>query len=99
MQLCSRLQEAIPYFRSGLKGVARSMPTSAALDRCAACRQTRIAAQHCSVAAGPGVKGTSAQLPATSLCTVMQRNREMQPLHRSCIIWKACPCYVLAAGC
>ena len=24
---------AIPYFRSGLKGVARSMPTSAALDR------------------------------------------------------------------
>ncbi|KAK9841959.1 hypothetical protein WJX81_001206 [Elliptochloris bilobata] len=29
-------QEAIPYFRSGLKGVARSMPTSAALDRVAA---------------------------------------------------------------
>ena len=27
------LQEAIPYFRSGLKGVARSMPTSAAVDR------------------------------------------------------------------
>jgi hypothetical protein len=26
-------REAIPYFRSGLKGVARSMPTSAALDR------------------------------------------------------------------
>ncbi|GFH12892.1 uncharacterized protein HaLaN_08667, partial [Haematococcus lacustris] len=26
---------AIPYFRSGLKGVARSMPTSAALDRVA----------------------------------------------------------------
>ena len=24
--------EAIPYFSSGLKGVARSMPTSAALD-------------------------------------------------------------------
>jgi phosphoglucomutase len=30
--LCGR-QEAIPYFRSGLKGVARSMPTSAAVDR------------------------------------------------------------------
>ena len=27
---------AIPYFRTGLKGVARSMPTSAALDRVAA---------------------------------------------------------------
>ncbi len=27
-------KEAVPYFRSGLKGVARSMPTSAALDRC-----------------------------------------------------------------
>ena len=26
-------KEAIPYFRKGLKGVARSMPTSAALDR------------------------------------------------------------------
>lgn len=26
-------KEAVPYFRSGLKGVARSMPTSAALDR------------------------------------------------------------------
>ena len=26
-------QDAIPYFRSGLSGVARSMPTSAALDR------------------------------------------------------------------
>ncbi len=25
--------EAIPYFKGGLKGVARSMPTSAALDR------------------------------------------------------------------
>lgn len=25
--------EAIPYFKSGLEGVARSMPTSAALDR------------------------------------------------------------------
>lgn len=28
--------EAIPYFKSGLKGVARSMPTSGALDRVAA---------------------------------------------------------------
>ena len=26
-------KEAIPYFSMGLKGVARSMPTSAALDR------------------------------------------------------------------
>ncbi len=26
-------KEAIPYFHKGLKGVARSMPTSAALDR------------------------------------------------------------------
>ena len=28
--------EAIPYFKGGLKGVARSMPTSEALDRCPA---------------------------------------------------------------
>ena len=28
-------QEAIPYFQKGLSGVARSMPTSAALDRSA----------------------------------------------------------------
>ena len=28
-------QEAIPFFKSGLKGVARSMPTSCALDRVA----------------------------------------------------------------
>lgn len=27
-------KDAIPYFGKGLKGVARSMPTSAALDRC-----------------------------------------------------------------
>ena len=26
-------KDAIPYFSKGLKGVARSMPTSAALDR------------------------------------------------------------------
>ena len=30
-------KDAIPYFRRGLKGVARSMPTSAALDRCPIC--------------------------------------------------------------
>lgn len=29
------IQEAIPYFKDGLKGVARSMPTSTALDRVA----------------------------------------------------------------
>lgn len=29
------VQESIPYFKDGLKGVARSMPTSAALDRVA----------------------------------------------------------------
>jgi phosphoglucomutase len=29
------MQEAIPYFKDGLKGVARSMPTSTALDRVA----------------------------------------------------------------
>jgi len=28
-------QEAIPYFKSGIKGLARSMPTSAAIDRVA----------------------------------------------------------------
>ena len=26
--------DAIPYFKGKLRGVARSMPTSAALDRC-----------------------------------------------------------------
>ena len=31
--IAAHAQGAIPYFRSGLKGVARSMPTSAALDR------------------------------------------------------------------
>ena len=31
--IAANAQGAIPYFRSGLKGVARSMPTSAALDR------------------------------------------------------------------
>jgi hypothetical protein len=43
-------QEAIPYFRTGLKGVARSMPTSAALDRfpplpaaCLGSSQTHVA--------------------------------------------------------
>ena len=30
------MQEAIPFFKDGLKGVARSMPTSTALDRVAA---------------------------------------------------------------
>ena len=29
------MQESIPYFKDGLKGVARSMPTSTALDRVA----------------------------------------------------------------
>lgn len=31
--IAANAKEAIPYFHSGLKGVARSMPTSAALDR------------------------------------------------------------------
>ena len=31
--LAAHATHAIPYFRAGLKGVARSMPTSAALDR------------------------------------------------------------------
>ena len=31
--IAANAQGAIPYFHSGLKGVARSMPTSAALDR------------------------------------------------------------------
>ncbi len=30
--------ESIPYFKGKIKGVARSMPTSAALDRCLAAR-------------------------------------------------------------
>lgn len=34
--IAANAQEAIPYFKSGLKGVARSMPTSGALDRVAA---------------------------------------------------------------
>lgn len=33
--IAANAQESIPYFKSGLKGVARSMPTSAALDRVA----------------------------------------------------------------
>jgi phosphoglucomutase len=33
--LAASAAEAIPYFKGGLKGVARSMPTSAALDRVA----------------------------------------------------------------
>ena len=32
--IAANAQDSIPYFKSGLKGVARSMPTSAALDRC-----------------------------------------------------------------
>ena len=33
--IAARAQSSIPYFKSGLKGVARSMPTSGALDRVA----------------------------------------------------------------
>lgn len=33
--IAANAQEAIPYFRSGIKGLARSMPTSGALDRVA----------------------------------------------------------------
>ena len=33
--IAARAQASIPYFKSGLKGVARSMPTSGALDRVA----------------------------------------------------------------
>ncbi|XVF54018.1 hypothetical protein PTKIN_Ptkin05aG0148000 [Pterospermum kingtungense] len=33
--IAANAQEAIPYFRSGTKGLARSMPTSGALDRVA----------------------------------------------------------------
>lgn len=33
--IAANAKEAIPYFRSGLKGLARSMPTSGALDRVA----------------------------------------------------------------
>jgi len=33
--IAARAQAAIPFFKSGLKGVARSMPTSGALDRVA----------------------------------------------------------------
>lgn len=31
--IAAHATEAIPYFKDGLKGVARSMPTGAALDR------------------------------------------------------------------
>ena len=34
--IAANAQECIPYFKGGLKGVARSMPTSGALDRVAA---------------------------------------------------------------
>ena len=34
--IAAHAKAAIPYFKHGLKGVARSMPTSAALDRVAA---------------------------------------------------------------
>ncbi|KAK9813312.1 hypothetical protein WJX72_012352 [[Myrmecia] bisecta] len=37
--IAAHAQEAIPYFKSGLKGMARSMPTSAALDRVAAAKK------------------------------------------------------------
>ncbi|KAK9724528.1 hypothetical protein RND81_05G079800 [Saponaria officinalis] len=33
--IAANAQEAIPYFRNGIKGLARSMPTSGALDRVA----------------------------------------------------------------
>ena len=33
--LAANASEAIPYFKGHLKGIARSMPTSAALDRVA----------------------------------------------------------------
>lgn len=55
-QLCCRLQDSIPYFRSGLKGVARSMPTSAALDRCAACGEHTELLSIAVLAAGPESK-------------------------------------------
>jgi len=34
--IAANAQKSIPYFRAGIKGVARSMPTSAALDKVAA---------------------------------------------------------------
>lgn len=34
--------DAIPFFAKGLKGVARSMPTSAALDRVAAAKGLKL---------------------------------------------------------
>ena len=34
--IAANAQECIPYFKGGLKGLARSMPTAAALDRVAA---------------------------------------------------------------
>ncbi|CDF37469.1 phosphoglucomutase [Chondrus crispus] len=34
--IAAKAKEAIPYFKNGLKGVARSMPTAGALDRVAA---------------------------------------------------------------
>jgi phosphoglucomutase len=33
--IAANAQKAIPYFKDGIKGVARSMPTSAALDKVA----------------------------------------------------------------
>ena len=39
--------ESIPYFKGKIKGVARSMPTSAALDRCLVCMG--VADQYCAL--------------------------------------------------
>jgi hypothetical protein len=36
------LQECIPFFKGGLKGVARSMPTSMALDRVAKAKNLKF---------------------------------------------------------
>ena len=33
--IAANAQKCIPYFKAGIKGVARSMPTSAALDKVA----------------------------------------------------------------
>lgn len=40
-------QDAIPYFKNGLSGIARSMPTSAALDRPVYYYCGTLAAQQC----------------------------------------------------
>ncbi len=72
--------EAIPYFKGGLKGVARSMPTSAALDRWghAEKRQKRIQQANEIISTAyckGGLKGVARSMPTSAaLDSVIKRH-------------------------